>query len=158
MLKKVGILITILLVCSTSSYAETLSNKLEQCVKVQDDLSRLNCFDRLSLTSKNTVEIKEPPTQSQKESRFGGDNIEKKKRQEIGYNLEKVIYTVAKIKKNIRKKLTIYFENGQVWKQNDTITFRLKKEDKVEISAGILGSFFLKKMNTNKAIRVKRIK
>jgi hypothetical protein len=90
MLKKVGILITILLVCSTSSYAETLNNKLEQCVKVQNDLSRLSCFDRISLTAKYTVEIKEPPTQSQKESRFGGDKIEKKKRQDSGHNLEKV--------------------------------------------------------------------
>ncbi|MFT5295833.1 MAG: hypothetical protein ACI9YH_001849 [Colwellia sp.] len=158
MLKNLGILITMLLVCSTSSYAETLSDKLKQCVEIKDDLSRLSCFDRLSLTSKNTVEIIEPPTQSQKESRFGGDKIEKKKRQESGYNLEKVVYTVAKIKKSITKKLTIYFENGQVWKQNDTIKFRLKKEDKVEISAGMLGSFFLKKINTNRAIRVKRIK
>ncbi|AOW77270.1 hypothetical protein A3Q34_10635 [Colwellia sp. PAMC 20917] len=158
MLKKVGLLISILLVFSTSSYAESLSNKLEQCVKVQDDLSRLSCFDRLSLASKNTDEIKEPLTQAQKESRFGGSKIEKKKRQESGDNLEKVIYTVAKINKSIRKKLTIYFENGQVWKQNDTITLRLKKEDKVEISAGMLGSFFLKKINTNRAIRVKRIK
>ncbi|MBA6253593.1 MULTISPECIES: hypothetical protein [unclassified Colwellia] len=158
MLKKIGILITILLVFSTSSYAKTLSNELEQCVKVQDDLSRLSCFDRLSLTSKNTVEIKESPTQVQKEARFGGDKIEKKKQQDSGYNLEKVIYTVAKINKSIRKKLTIHFENGQVWKQNDTITLRLKKEDNVEISAGMLGSFFLKKINTNRAIRVKRIK
>ena len=158
MLKNVGILITILLVCSTSSYAETLSDKLKQCVEIKDDLSRLSCFDGLSLTSKNTTEIIEPPTQSQKESRFGGDKIEKKKRQESGYNLEKVVYTVAKIKKSITKKLTIYFENGQVWKQNDGIKFRLKKEDKVEISAGMLGSFFLKKINTNRAIRVKRIK
>ena len=158
MLKNVGILITILLVCSTSSYAETLSDKLKQCVEIKDDLSRLSCFDRLSLTSKNTAKIIEPPTQSQKESRFGGDKIEKKKRQESGYNLEKVVYTVAKIKKSITKKLTIYFENGQVGKQNDTIKFRLKKEDKVEISAGMLGSFFLKKINSNRAIRVKRIK
>lgn len=158
MLKKVGILITILLVCSTSSYAETLSDKLKQCVEIKDDLSRLSCFDKLSLTSKNTVEIIEPPTQSQKESRFGGDKIEKKKRQESGYNLDKVIYTVTKIKKSITKKLTIYFENGQVWKQNDTISFRLKKDDKVEISAGMLGSFFLKKIDSNRAIRVKRLK
>jgi hypothetical protein len=158
MLKKVGILITVLIVFSIDSYGETLSNKLEQCAKVQDDLSRLSCFDRLSLTAKYIVEIKEPPTQSQKESRFGGDIVEKKKRQKNGYNLEKVIYTVAKIKKSIRKKLTIYFENGQVWKQYDTITFRLNKEDKVEISTGMLGSFFLKKINTNRAIRVKRIK
>jgi hypothetical protein len=158
MLKNVGILITILLVCSTSSYAETLSDKLKQCVEIKDDLSRLSCFDRLSLTSKNTVKIKEPSTQSQKESRFGGDKIEKKKRQESGENLEKVIYTVAKIKKSITKKLTIYFENGQVWKQSDNSTLRLKVEDKAEISSGALGSFFLKKINTNRNIRVTRIK
>jgi hypothetical protein len=158
MLKNVGILITILLVCSTSSYAETLSDKLKQCVEIKDDLSRLSCFDRLSLTSKNTVMIKEPPTQSQKESRFGGDKIEKKKRQESGESLEKVIYTVAKIKKSITKKLTIYFDNGQVWKQSGNSTLRLKVEDKAEISSGALGSFFLKKINTNRNIRVTRIK
>jgi hypothetical protein len=158
MLKRIGTLITILLICSTSSYAETLGNKLEQCIKIQDDLSRLSCFDKLSVTSKNTVQNKELVTKTQKESRFGGEIIEKKKRQESGYNLEKVIYTVTKIKKSVTNKLTIYFENGQVWKQNDTISFRLKKEDKVEIYSGMLGSFFLKKMKANKAIRVKRIK
>jgi len=154
MLKRIGTLITILLICSTSSYAETLGNKLEQCIKIPDDLSRLSCFDKLSVTSKN----KELVTKTQKESRFGGEIIEKRKRQESGYNLEKVIYTVTKIKKSVTNKLTIYFENGQVWKQNDTISFRLKKEDKVEIYSGMLGSFFLKKMKANKAIRVKRIK
>ena len=158
MLKKIGILITILFVCLTSSYADTLGNKFEKCVEIQDDLSRLGCFDKLSLTSKNTTEKIEPPTQSQKESRFGGDKIEKKKRQDSGHNLEKVTYTVTKIKKSITKKLTIYFDNGQVWKQSDNRTLRLKAEDKAELSSGALGSFFLKKANTNKTIRVTRIK
>ena len=158
MLQKTGILITIVLLCSTSSYAETLGNKLEQCIKIQNDTSRLNCFDKLSVTSKDTVVKKELVTQAQKESLFGGDKIEKKKRQESGYHLEKVIYTVTKIKKSITKKLTIYFDNGQVWKQSDNRTLRLKVEDKAELSAGALGSFFLKKANTNKTIRVTRIK
>ena len=158
MLKKIGILITILFVCSTSSYADTLGNKFEKCVEIQDDLSRLGCFDKLSLTSKNTTEKIEAPTQYQKESRFGGDKIEKKKRQDSGHNLEKVTYTVTKIKKSITKKLTIYFDNGQVWKQSDNRTLRLKAEDKAELSSGALGSFFLKKANTNKTIRVTRIK
>ena len=158
MLKKTGILITIVLLCSTSSYAETLGNKLEQCIKIQNDTSRLSCFDKLSVTSKDTVVKKELVTQAQKESIFGGDKIEKKKRQESGYNLEKVIYTVSKIKKSITKQITIYFDNGQVWKQSDNSRFRLEKEDKVEISSGMLGSFLLKKINTSRAIRVKRIK
>ena len=158
MLKKTGILITIVLLCSTSSYAETLGNKLEQCIKIQNDTSRLSCFDKLSVTSKDTVVKKELVTQAQKESLFGGDKIEKKKRQESGYHLEKVIYTVTKIKKSITKKLTIYFDNGQVWKQSDNRTIRLKVEDKAELSSGALGSFFLKKANTNKTIRVTRIK
>lgn len=172
MLKKVVILMTILLFSSVSS-ADTLATKVHHCAQIQESVLRLSCFDKLAIVYKNntglavntpTINIVSKPikpivkTQAEKESDFGGENIKKKQLQESGNALEAVVYTVSNINKNIYKELTITFDNGQVWKQSDSRKLRLKKGDDVEISTAMLGTFFLKKVNTKKTIRVKRLK
>jgi hypothetical protein len=174
MLKKLIILITIL-AFSSVSYAETLSTKLQNCAKIQNSLSRLSCFDDLSIAYKNnkdlavnistvntplksTNPISTVKTQAEKESDFGGEKIKKKQLLESGNTLEAVIYTILNIRKNAYKELTITFDNGQVWKQTDNRRLRLRVGDEVEISTAMLGTFLLKKVNAKKTIRVKRLK
>jgi hypothetical protein len=63
-----------------------------------------------------------------------------------------------KIQKAPYGELIITFENGQVWRQTDSIRFRLSTDEMVIIERGALGSFFIGKENTNQRIRAKRVK
>jgi superfamily I DNA and RNA helicase len=63
---------------------------------------------------------------------------------------------VAKATQNQHKQWTMTFTNGQQWKQVGNDTFKLKVGDKVTISRGFLNSFNLKKVGSNRMIKVKR--
>ena len=71
--------------------------------------------------------------------------------------LDKIELTVKSVKKNPHGLLTITFDNGQVWKQNDTNRFKVKAGESVYIKKGALSSFLLGKDDTNATIRVKRL-
>ena len=65
---------------------------------------------------------------------------------------------VVKVKKNPYGKLTVYLEQGQVWKQVNSDSLRLKPKDKIEIRKASLGSYLMAKPGSAKLMRVKRIK
>jgi hypothetical protein len=65
---------------------------------------------------------------------------------------------VSKIQKAPYGELIITFENAQVWRQTDSIRFRLSADEMVIIERGALGSFFIGKENSNQRIRAKRVK
>jgi len=64
---------------------------------------------------------------------------------------------VAAVTKNSTNKLIITLDNGQVWRQLDTTTPRLKAGDTVVIRPKSLGSFMLSKGSGSRSIRVKRL-
>ena len=55
-------------------------------------------------------------------------------------------------------KLIITLETGQVWRQTNSTSLRLKPGQEVYVEEGALGSYFLGKESSNKRIRVKRLK
>ena len=62
-------------------------------------------------------------------------------------------------KKDQYGKWIIFLENGQVWRQTDTRDFRFKNsEQRVVISRGFAGGFFLQEPESHVRIRVKRVK
>ncbi len=77
---------------------------------------------------------------------------------ENGSEVTTITFTIAKLKKMLRGEWQITFTNGQVWQQKGTDRFALKVDQSVQISKGALGSYYLKKAESNKRIQVKRLK
>ncbi|MFT4810429.1 MAG: hypothetical protein ACI9LX_003795 [Paraglaciecola sp.] len=92
-------------------------------------------------------------TVKQQHASFGKEDIQ---RPEDVINQIKA--NVIKIQKAPYGELIITLENGQVWRQTDSIRFRLSTDELVIIERGSLGSFFIGKEDTNKRIRAKRLK
>ena len=69
--------------------------------------------------------------------------------------LEQLRATVVKRKKDPYGKWVITLDNGQVWKQSESASFRFPSEQ-VTIERGVLGAFYLRADGQNKSIKVKR--
>jgi hypothetical protein len=54
--------------------------------------------------------------------------------------------------------LLLSHDNNQLWKQTDSAYLRLNLNDTIYIERGILNSFFMGMDESNRRIRVKRIK
>lgn len=159
----------ILILLSTHAYASTES-QLALCSVVTDKLERLICYDTLASTATNTTQalpakaaMIATPALASKET-FGLKKtvvlkedfglIKKASVEEI----TKLYFTVASIDKDAYDALRITLDNGQVWKQKGSQRFKLKKDQKVFIERGALGSFLLGSDDRNSTIRVKRLK
>lgn len=71
--------------------------------------------------------------------------------------IEKVYMDIASVKKDPYGALIITFTNGQVWKQTESKSFKLKSGETVYIEKGALSSFILSSDSRNSSIRVKRL-
>ncbi|WP_025821296.1 hypothetical protein [Shewanella marina] len=146
-----------LILLSTSTHAASPINSLQDCRQINDKLERLVCYDNLADAQQVNPQaqatiVATPPAvvASKPENTFGviPKPIEK---------VDKIELTISKVNKNPYGALRLYFENGQVWKQTDTRSFRLKSGDKVYIERAALGSFLLGIDGRNTTIRVKRV-
>ncbi len=72
--------------------------------------------------------------------------------------IEKITSVITSVQKNPYGKLIITLETGQVWRQTNSTSLRLKPGQEVYVEEGALGSYFLGKESSNKRIRVKRSK
>jgi Na+-transporting NADH:ubiquinone oxidoreductase subunit NqrC len=72
--------------------------------------------------------------------------------------VDNIVLTIDKLKKMLRGEWKITFTNGQVWQQKDSLRLSLKEGQDVKISKGALSSYYLKKEQNNKRIKVKRLK
>ena len=69
--------------------------------------------------------------------------------------LEQIRATVLQRNKDPYGKWVITLDNGQVWKQNESTSFRFPSEQ-VTIERGLLGAFYLRAEGQNKRLKVKR--
>ena len=69
--------------------------------------------------------------------------------------LEQIQASVVKRKKDLYGKWVITLDNGQVWKQSESASFRFPSEQ-VTIERGVLGAFYLRVDGQSKSIKVKR--
>ena len=170
-------LVVLLLLISTISYAETLAEAMDKCRLVSNSLKRLVCYDQLAQRA-NTLDDSElqefyarrpgvsllpnagedhqilPPQPVIKpKNTFGLE--EKMEREEKELDSE-MVAVVGKVRTNNNYKLVITMEDGAIWTQTDTSKMKLKTGDTVIISRGWLGSFYLKKQDGKKSIRVRR--
>lgn len=166
---------------SLSGRAETPT--LQSCAKIENPVERLTCYDKLSgrlsadmlktkdttsnesdsVASKADLSVPEVPAVApiepvvepliDAEADFG---LEHKHKQELPDELQ---LRWTKKMQDAHGKWIIYMENGQVWRQTEGASFSFNDpEQRVVISRGVLGSFFLKEPDGVKRIRVMRIK
>ena len=71
--------------------------------------------------------------------------------------VEQIEATVTDVRESASNKLTVTLDNGQVWRQLDNKTLRLKNGEAVIVRKASLGSFLLEKESGSRSIRVKRL-
>ncbi len=148
-------------VCLNSSniFAGTnddLVSGLSSCSKISADDHRLLCFDNLATSIKSISKIEpiKPENKNQVDS-FSKEHL-KKTSDEKGP--DSIVATISKVKQLLRGQWVIYFENGQKWQQQDSEKIKLKVGDNIRLKKGALGTVFLYKKDSNRSIRVKRLK
>ncbi len=162
---------------TANAQAETLADAMEKCSQVSNSLKRLVCFDKLVQRSRGMQDVELPtmvqrsqtrPTtapatapqpslqaapQQSRESTFGFEQqIDEERREEFN----SIRALVAKVDENALKRMVITLDNGQVWRQMESGSVRLKAGDEVIVERGLLGSFHLKRADSKRRIRVKR--
>jgi hypothetical protein len=55
------------------------------------------------------------------------------------------------------RRYVISLENGQVWRQEEAVSFRIRAGDTAEIKAGALGAYYLRRNGKGRAVRVTRV-
>lgn len=97
------------------------------------------------------------PTQVQTaEQRFGSEGL--KVEEKADEELDKIFSVVANVQKSARKYNIVTLENGQVWRQVESGSFKVKEGEQVYVERGMLGAFFMGKEGRNKRMKVKRSK
>lgn len=168
---------------SLSCQAATLS--LESCAAIEDPVERLACYDTLAGrlpadTAKETgtapsavdpvapkaevivpaapvvtptVPAVEPTPDA--EAIFGLEHKQKPEEERP----DELRLKWTKKMKDVYGKWIITLENGQVWRQTDSIPFNFRNSEQwVVVYRGLAGGFFLGEPDRNKRIRVKRVK
>lgn len=98
-------------------------------------------------------------SQIDQEDLFGksGDELQRTVEAATGAeSIDSLSATVAKLHKYNYDRVLITLDNGQVWKQVDASSLRLRVGDAVDIERAALGSFMLRKQGSKRSMRVSR--
>lgn len=178
----------ILILLALSSFfaqAETIENALNSCSKEENALKRLVCYDRVvkdlnqyegvnkqapvalpTVTAKPTqpvyvaepvepVKTSSPVAKTQAKEPASEFGLEAKKKTN---QVDKIYGEVVEVAKSPYKKMIITLADGQVWRQTDNTSLRIREGDQVYVERGALGSFYLSKDSAKKRLKVKRTK
>lgn len=168
---------------SVSISTQAVAPTLQGCAAIENPEERLACYDTLaghlsadtvqsndaapkaadSVASKVDTIVPAVPVSTpteptvgpapDSEASFGLGNKQKENQ------LDKLQLKWTKKMQDAHDKWVIFMENGQVWRQTDTTAFSFNNpEQRVVISRGIMGSFFLKEPEGSRRIRVMRVK
>ncbi|WP_340680991.1 hypothetical protein [Paraglaciecola sp.] len=162
----ISILCLVVSVFENAAVAGNLSSSMLTCNKKTNDVERLRCYDDLNLTLKtDTIEkhiaddtlqqtLQPLPVKPISTIESFGLPDKLKAKEEI----ENIVAHVTSVDHNLRKKLVVSLDIGQIWEQTDGTNMRLREGDSISLERGALGSFFLGVEGKNKRMRVKRIK
>ncbi|WP_371193638.1 hypothetical protein [Glaciecola sp. SC05] len=106
----------------------------------------------------DSVAVK-PSTQTQTQEnlidRFGAEDLDIDDKNEELTRIDSVIEAVTENKRNIR---TFTLANGQIWRETESSRLRIKDGMSVYIEKGAFSAHFLGKEDSNRRVRVKRVK
>jgi hypothetical protein len=167
------------------AFADALDDELRNCRALSDDYARLICYDAAVDRSRQsgyggpaaapekpqsaapaepagapgTVAATGVAVDLSQEDLFGktGDEVGRTVEEATGSErIDSLSATVTKLKQYSYDKLLITLDNGQLWRQIDTSSLRLRAGDAVIIERTALGSFMLKKQGSKRSMRVSR--
>lgn len=170
-----------LLLATLPVHADTIESALNSCSMQDNALKRLVCYDTVvkNLNQYQGLDKNYDPVMPLRPSqpvnasaptqaapvpvapvapKASASDFGLAKRENDPENKDMMNSKVAKIIEGSYGKLTMSLENGQIWRQIDSSRLKVKVGDQVFIKRGILGSFRMGKPDTNKRMRVKRIK
>ena len=153
---------------------------LQRCATIEDSLERLVCYDQLAQkqADKTSVSGKERQAKGNNHGQQVAEQARKKgqqKRSENGKSseqrfglehknakdmdeIEKLIVNGASRRQDPYGNWIITLDNGQVWKQTESVGyFSWKEEDTYYIERGALNSFFFGREGANRRFRVTRV-
>ena len=150
--------------------ALTAEEALTKCRQIEDIAERVVCYDNIvdslfpmdSSDNVETITSPESPKSSavpDAQSLFGASDAEANRIIEESLDIEQIDQIVAVVtdaQQSATKKLTVTLDNGQIWRQLDNQSLRLKSGETVIIRKASLGSFFMEKESGSRRIRVKR--
>ncbi|HFB64557.1 MAG TPA: hypothetical protein ENJ60_03360 [Aeromonadales bacterium] len=151
----------------TQSYANEEILSIKQCAKIESDLKRLSCFDKVVKTLNGDIVVKQmvakkavsidskiqPMKAESKSSTFGLEE------QKASDKLEKIHSRIDGEFKGWSGKTIFKLQNGQVWKQiGEGKVFRKATNPEVTIDRGVFGGYRLHVKGLKIKVYVKRIK
>ncbi|TKB46285.1 hypothetical protein [Thalassotalea mangrovi] len=166
-----------LLLLTSLPFAATATNDIDPllwgCSEISDDSKRLACFDAYlkqksqqpSVPAKSTepevdnvandavVPVSPQPTRQQVEQQFGLEHKKTEAEQEVS----EISSTLAKVQERAHNAWSFTLDNGQQWQTVESTSTRFKKGQEVIIKRGMFNSFSLKKADSNRTVKVKRI-
>ena len=127
---------------------------LTKCRQIEDIEERVVCYDKVvdSLSESGAI--------PDAHSLFGRDDAAAKRIVETTLAIEqidRVEALVTEIRKSATRKLIVTLDNGQIWRQLDSQTMRLKSGESVVVRKASLNSFLMEKKSGGRSIRVKRV-
>lgn len=175
----------LVLILPAAASADALRDELRVCRDLPDDDARLICYDaavdrsRQSTYSSPAPASESPPTAAPaepaaapgaaaataatgtltQEDLFGktGDEVERTVEEATGSErIDSLSATVTRLQQYAYDKVLITLDNGQIWKQVDTSSLRLRVGDAIDIERASLGSFMLRKQGSKRSMRVSR--
>ena len=165
-----------IILMSANAYANTnLGQQLSICVAKTDKTARLTCYDTLAANAKPSAHIMATASPvnsiapevatvpaaavsvvaSPKALSVDDFGLQKKV---IEDEVSKIYSEVVSVKKDALGAFIITLNNGQVWKQNSSKYYKIKKGQHIFIETGALNSFLLGSDDRNATTRVKRLK
>jgi hypothetical protein len=101
-----------------------------------------------------------PEDRTLRERLFGRSESEGARALRKTYGLEtpdEISATVSEAMRGGDHLLRITLDNGQVWRQAETVKFSMRAGDTVQIEAGVAGAYYLRRNGNGRTIRVKRV-
>lgn len=172
-----GSLVLLALTVPVAAHPEAPVEELHACRDLADDRARLACYDAAvdrgrknadgepgsgaanALATSPTEPADTAPGLSQ-EDLFGKarEEVERSVEEATGSErIDSLSATVSGLRKYGYDKVLITLDNGQVWKQIDTSSLRLRVGDRIDIERAALGSFMLRKPGNGRRMRVSRV-
>lgn len=134
--------------------AFAVEDALTRCRQIEDIEERVACYDKVVDSLSESVAI------PQAQALFGRGDAEAKRIVETTLAIEqidRVTAVVTEIRESATRKLIITLDNGQIWRQLDSQTMRLKNGESVIVRKASLNSFLMAKKSGGRSIRVRRV-
>ncbi len=127
-----------------------MAESWESCRSIDADQARLACYDQYAQTLSSQ---QAKPTVEDQKAAFGLPKTSP------ADDIEAITAQITNIEKFSHGSRLIYLQNDQVWRQvGNSSQPKLRTGDMITIKRGALSSFVLKKVGSNRSMRVKRFK